>query len=490
MGVKVVTEKKEKRGKSSRRTFLLSGILAAVGALGAYIHRKPLTSLARGFHTRYIDTRPNIIMVLMDTLRADHLGCYGYQRPISKNIDRFSRDGVLFQNTMAQSNWTLPSISSLFTSLFPHQHAAGLPIKDDVMRSPLPDSFTTLAEVLSEVGYYTMAVTGGAYVSTEANMDRGFREFHEISSKHDYDKGYLANDLPLQLRKATELVLDHYKRDKFFLFIHSYECHNPLIPPQKLVDYLDPHYDGPPVTGNIFADLRSIGQKNPHPLGLERIKTLYDAEIMFSDHLLGLFFKMLEEVGIYDDVLIIFLSDHGVEYYEHGGWRHGLRNLFEELVRIPIIFKYPKGRMKGVDTDRLARLIDIMPTILIDVLGLPDTLVPMEGVPLSRPVGESMSISEAMMSVEELGLFARRIGDIKYIVSNEKGTGSAYDLRVDPTEGNDVALSYSGELEEAVAYAGRAEELFLRNLSEYQSGVEVKIDEKNFQTLRDLGYLE
>jgi hypothetical protein len=103
-----------------RRKFLLSGILAALGVSCAYLYRGTIGALLKGLYNRSGDKKPNIMMILMDTLRADHLGCYGYHRPISKNIDRFAKDGVLYTETMAQSNWTLPSISSLFTSLFPH----------------------------------------------------------------------------------------------------------------------------------------------------------------------------------------------------------------------------------------------------------------------------------------------------------------------------------------------------------------------------------
>ncbi len=484
-----MTEKEDDK-KISRRMLLLSGILASLGGVWTYKNWERIRSAVKAPYVKYFDKRPNIIMVLLDTLRADHLGCYGYRRGISPNIDAFAKDGVQYWNTMAQSNWTLPSISSLFTSLFPHQHSAGLPIKNEIMRTPLNEKFTTLAEVLSDNGYHTMAVTGGAYVSFNAGMNKGFKEFYEINAKHDYKKGVFGNDLPLQLNKATELILDRYRSDRFFLFLHSYECHNPLIPPKNIVDYLDPNYEGPRITGNIFRDMAAVGKKNPDPKGLERIRTFYDAEIFFSDRLMGLFFKMLKKIGIYDDTLIIFVSDHGVEYYEHKGWRHGLLNLYEELVRVPVIIKHPKGAKKGINYDRLARLIDIMPTILIDYLGFGDGDIEMEGIPLSRPLSDPRSISEAMMSDTGMRLFAMRDGDRKFIIDNKRDNAELFNLTDDPAELSNIFKKFKGESEEVALYSRKAEELFLENLKESRSKGDIKIDKKSLDFLRDLGYVE
>lgn len=485
-------KKEDKIENPNRRKFLLSGLLFILGVFCAYIYRGAASALFKGLYNRFIDKRPNIIMILMDTLRADHLGCYGYHRPISKNIDEFAKDGILYSETMAQSNWTLPSISSLFTSLFPHQHSACIPVKGNVMSTPLPDSFPTLAGILKDHGYHTMAVTGGAYVSAEANMDLGFQEFHEVSYKHDYEKGYLKNDLPHQLKKATELILDNYKKEKFFLFLHSYECHYPFIAPKKIVDILDPDYDDHALTEDMVSDLRHLANlgDNPTPEDLSRINALYDAEIMFSDDLLGLFFNMLKEIGIYDDTLIVFLSDHGVEFFEHKEWKHGRRNLFEEMVRVPVIFKYPKNKPKGINHDRLARLIDIMPTILIDILGIETKDLKMEGVPLSQDLKDEGSISEAMMSENNLGLFSVRSGKVKYIIDNDRNEARAFDLDEDPSESRNISDKYKEELGEAAIFARRAEEVFLENLGKSRSGEDVKITEEDFRLMMDLGYIE
>ncbi|MBN1574427.1 MAG: sulfatase [Deltaproteobacteria bacterium] len=484
-----MTEKEDEK-KISRRTLLLLGVLASMGGVWSYKNWERIRSAVRAPFVKHFDKRPNIIVVLLDTLRADHLGCYGYGRGISPNIDAFARESVQYWNTMAQSNWTLPSISSLFTSLFPHQHSAGLPVKNEIMRTPLNRKFTTLAEVLSNVGYHTMAVTGGAYVSFNAGMDKGFNEFHEINAKHDYKKGFFGNDLPLQLNKATELILDRYRSDRFFLFLHSYECHNPLIPPKGIVDYLDPNYEGPPITGNIFSDMAAVGKKNPDSSGLTRIKTFYDAEIFFSDRLMGIFFKALKKIGIYDDALIIFVSDHGVEYFEHKGWRHGLLNLYEELVRVPVIIKHPRGLEKGINYDRLARLIDIMPTILIDYLGFNDSDIEMEGTPLSRPLPDPRSISEAMMSDTGMRLFAMRDGDRKFIVDNKKNKVELFNLVNDQAELSNISDDFKNELDEVSLYSKNAEALFLENLVGSRSKGDFKIDKKSLDFLRDLGYVE
>ncbi len=476
----------KKKNRFSRREFLLSGLLAALGLYG-YINKRQILSLARKLYARYLDRKPNIIVIAMDTLRADRLGCYGNTRGISPNIDEFAKDGTLYWNTLAQSNWTLPAFCSIFTGLYPHQHFTGMGFEKKLNRylTKLPRGFPTLAEVLSAMGYMTVAYTGGIYLSPHVNLDRGFDEFYMVNE--DSVREVKANDLPWQLDNSTDWLVKNHKKRKFFLFIHSYECHNPWVAPKKYVDSLDPNYDGPQVYTDIPKDLYN-GERLPTDAEIERYKTIYDAEVMFSDDLLGEFFSFLKKEGIYDDSLIIFTSDHGEEFFEHGGWKHGHRSMYDEVLRVPVIIKYPKNEIVGVNYDRLARQIDIMPTILYDVLKVERGLVEMAGQPLSEPISEPYSISETKMRATGIEYFGFRSDSKKYIIGKDPVEHMAFDLKKNPNETNDIADELSLMMEEVSYIAHNAESYYVDNRKNI--GKSETVDEKTIKRLKELGYLQ
>jgi arylsulfatase A-like enzyme len=475
----------------SRRALLGMGVAGAAGAAAAYLGRESLARWMASLSNRTISELPHIILIGLDTIRADSLGCYGYPRGISPTIDTFSESGVLYTNTMSQSNWTLPAFASLFTGLMPHQHTAGLAINKDTgtMPTPVPRSLPVLPEMLKELGYYTAAVTGGGYMSQVAGFARGFHEFHEIAIKQTQNSEEYQNDLPKQLEKATELLFDRHKSKRLFLFLHSYECHHPYIPPPGIVNAMDPDYRGLPLTGDLGYDLDTYGSQFT-PLEIMRMKTFYDAEIFFSDQLLGLFFDALHSLNIFDDSLIIFTSDHGTEFTDHGYWGHGHINLYNELTGVPMIIKYPGGHRTGVVNDRIARIVDIMPTIMSDVLGISDLPGEIEGIPLSQPLPENRAMSEAVMHKHGMRLFSLRDNDIKYIADNAENRVQAFNLVDDPREWHNVADEFPEESLGVVMAAANAEELFLANLETMQQGEGETIDAEDLQHMRDLGYME
>ena len=475
----------------SRRALLGLGMAGAAGAAAAYLGRESLARWMGTLSGKSVSDRPHVILIGLDTLRADSLGCYGYGRGTSPNIDTFSESGVLYANTMSQSNWTLPAFASLFTGLMPHQHTAGLPINNDdgTMPTPVPRALPVLPEMLKELGYYTAAVTGGAYLSRTAGFDRGFDEFHEIGIKQSRNSGEYQNDLPKQLEKATELVYDLHKTERLFLFLHSYECHHPYIPPPSIVNAMDPDYAGLPLTGDINQDLATFGAQFTER-EIARLKTFYDAEIFFSDRLLSLFFDTLDNLKIFDDSLIIFTSDHGTEFFDHGSWKHGHTNLHNELIGVPMIIKYPGGHQTGVVNDRIARLVDIVPTILSDVLGIADVPEGIEGIPLSQPLPRRRAMSEAVMHKHGMRLFSLRDNGIKYIADNSDNSVTAFNLADDPREWQDIADEFPEISSEVALAAANAEALFVTNLENMQQGERETINAEDFKLMRDLGYME
>jgi len=475
----------------SRRALLGLGVAGAAGAAAAYLGRDALARWMASLSGKTVSERPHIILIGLDTLRADSLGCYGYSRGISPNIDAFSKSCVRYANTMSQSNWTLPAFASLFTGLMPHQHTAGLPINNDdgTMPTPVPRSLPVLPEMLKELGYYTAGVTGGGYMCETAGFARGFDEFHEIGIKQSRNSGEYQNDLPVQLEKATELVYDLHHKERLFLFLHSYECHHPYIPPASIVNAMDPGYQGLPLTGDVNYDLAEFGAQFTE-LEVARLKTFYDSEIFFSDRLLSLFFDALHDLKIFDDSLIIFTSDHGTEFFDHGSWKHGHANLHNELINIPMMIKYPGGHQTGVVNDRIARIVDIVPTILGDVLGITELPDGIEGIPLSRPLPKRRAMSEAVMHKHGMRLFSLREEEMKYIADNADNSVNAYNVADDPREWDDVAEDFPEETRAVALAAANAEALFVTNLENMQQGEGEAINAEDFKLLRDLGYME
>jgi arylsulfatase A-like enzyme len=297
----------------------------------------------------------NVLIIGVDTLRPDHLGCYGYERSTSPAIDRLAAEGVLFENTISQSPWTLPSFSSLFTSLYPSQHGAMSAV------SRMRESFPTLGTILKEHGYATGAVVNATVLRPEYGMNRGFDHY---------------DPTPQQGRRAdgvTRDVLDwiaQHRDGPFMMFAHYFDPHEPYAPLPPYDTMFDTGYDGhigkafvlhdylPGVVGMNFDDLATLEAKD-----WDHIRALYDGEIAFTDRAIADLLAGLSELGVRDNTLVVFLSDHGEEFYEHKGFGHG-HTLFREVIRVPLIFSLPANLPEGVRVTRQVRLIDVMPTIL------------------------------------------------------------------------------------------------------------------------------
>jgi arylsulfatase A-like enzyme len=300
------------------------------------------------------------LIIGVDTLRPDHLGCYGYGRNTSPAIDRLAAEGVLLENTISQSPWTLPSFSTVFTSLYPSQHGAMSAV------SRMRESFPTLGTILREHGYATGAVVNATVLRPEYGMNRGF---------DDYDP------TPPQGRRAdgtTAAVLrwiEEHRDRPFMMFAHYFDPHEPYAPLPPYDTLFDAGYDGhigtrfvlhdyfPNVVGMNFEDLKSLDEKD-----WDHIRALYDGEIAFTDKAIGDLLDRLRDLGIRDNTLVVFLSDHGEEFFEHKGFGHG-HTLFGEVIRVPLIFSLPDKLPQGVRVSRQVRLIDVMPTVL-DLLGI------------------------------------------------------------------------------------------------------------------------
>lgn len=304
------------------------------------------------------DQRPNVILISLDTLRADHLGCYGYSRPTSPALDALASDGVRFDEALSTSSWTLPAHVSMLTSLTVAHHGV---LDEGYVLGP---SLRTLADYLRGRNYVTAAFTGGGYVGSPFGFARGF----------DF---YVDENTPLENPRSAGILLgesaDWIRRNagkKFFLFLHTYQPHDP--------------YASPPPAGQAFLkendpwkSLYLAGYLGPRgvyrPLS-EREKAnvvaLYDGDVKNTDEaLVGPLVRCLKDLGLYDRTMIIITSDHGEEFFDHGSWLHG-PSLHNELTRVPLIIKFPRSRSRGVKVTTPVQIVDILPTVL-EELGLP-----------------------------------------------------------------------------------------------------------------------
>jgi len=292
----------------------------------------------------------NLILISIDTLRADHLGCYGYREEVSPNVDRFAGDAVRFARAHAHVGVTLPSHASMFTSLYPGTHKA------EVARSiPLTPEATTLAEVLRDRGYRTAAVVDDAQLDRVWHVDQGFQTY-DVAPVEGF-----RTILPVTLKRLEEL-----KEDKFFLFVHTYDVHTPYRPDPEDMHDLFANYQGafrPTVTDSLAKAI--AGQYVRCNLNDVRyVETAYDGGILWTDAQVGLLLRRIEELGLAGNTVVIITSDHGEGFNEHGRVAcHGY-HLWEELLHVPLLVRFPDRALAGSVFDYDVSLVDLMPSLL------------------------------------------------------------------------------------------------------------------------------
>jgi arylsulfatase A-like enzyme len=309
------------------------------------------------------ETRPlNVVIIAIDTLRADHLGCYGYQRTTSPNIDRLAASGALIENAISQAPWTLPSFGTVFTSLYPTQHGA------TTVGTRLRTSFPTLASILTDKAFAAGAIVNAPVLRPEFGLNRGFDHYDMMPPGIDR--------LADKVTKDALNWIDQRAKDPFFLFVHYFDPHLSYSPPAPYDTLFDPDYRGP--VGRSFnlsyfssQDVRVIRNeiKSLSSADIDHMIALYDGEIAFTDSAVGAFLDGLEQRNLQERTLIILLSDHGEEFLDHGGLDHG-HSLYGELTRVPLIFRLPALIPAGIRINQYVRLLDVAPTIL-DLLDIP-----------------------------------------------------------------------------------------------------------------------
>ncbi len=328
---------------------------------------------------------PNIVLVSIDSLRYDHLGCYGYSKPTSPAIDALAEQGVRCELAVSTTSWTLPAHAALFTGQYDSTHG----VVDNGLR--LAESRTTLAEVLRAAGYRTAGFFGGPYLHPVYGLAQGFDSWESCMSASEgatpehvvdqilstHDAGSHADITGPRTLAAVERwcaarVKDPTDKRPFFVFLHLWDVHHDYIPPPEYARRFDPDYTGALDVRDLTRNEAISGLMPARDL--EHLIALYDAEIRFTDDNLKAMLEALRRLSRAEDTLIAIVSDHGEEFFEHGGKGHQ-RTLYREVVRVPLVFSWPGHLGPARRVAPLVRLVDVMPTLI----GLAGLEAPREG---------------------------------------------------------------------------------------------------------------
>ena len=324
----------------------------------------------------------HVILITIDALRHDAVTSCNPLRGVTSQMDRIARDGTTFRNAFSSAPWTLPAMASLMTGLSPRVHGA------IGCYSSLGDGLDTMAQYMSEAGYRTAAVGNNIFLAPRTDMDRGFSEYRwypvPIFKARSFDIG-LAHWLwgvpltvPASTEELTNFAIEWFKanaHDDSFFWIHYLDPHMPYAPPKE---FLTQENYRPGRRPRFFDMDRArnghIGRSQDERVW---IRSLYDSEVRYVDYHVGRLLDALQDLGIYDDALIVLTSDHGEEFWDHGGFEHG-HSVFNELIHVPLFVKLPKAH-GGTTVDLYVSTNAVLPTIL-DVCGItnrtPDVLLP------------------------------------------------------------------------------------------------------------------
>jgi arylsulfatase A-like enzyme len=364
---------------------------------------------------------PLFILYLVDTLRADHTTPYGYARDTTPELAAFAEDAVVFEQAIAQASWTKPSVASILTSQLPGRHRAVQ------LRDTLDSGHTTLGEMLQAKGFATgAAVANSVIYGQNTNFEQGFDFFAGLHGPGDRPSKAVDADVVVD---AALGFLDARRGFPRFLYVHTMDPHVPYGSPPPF----DRKFGPPPAEGRAAADPRSDYQE---PLDRDRIIAQYDGAIAFGDREFGRFVRELKARGLYDRATIVFVADHGEEFLDHGQWTHG-KTVFDELIRVPLIVKFPDGKGAGTRVGRQVQAVDILPTALF-ALGLPVPPTPViAGRPLQGVLAGGTAEPPAVSEISHRGFVAHgmRTSRDKYIQRFSPEQDELYfDLVADPRE--------------------------------------------------------
>jgi arylsulfatase A-like enzyme len=451
--------------------------------------------------------RPNVLWITLDSCRYDHLGCYGYERAQTPVMDAIAEEGVAFSQAIAQASATRYSVPSMVTGRYPLR----VPSRSFAFKPP--EEHSTVAELLQSRGYRSCVITDEHPVLFSA---RGFEQVLRTRKN------------PAERTAVCLQTIDEFDQDPFFIWLYYWDPHIPYSPPERFVrlfeptplKQLDPPKQRPPVrsrrrvpirdeNGLLRTELIVMKRINfvrdvvPTELDRQHLLNLYDAEIAFVDEQIGRVVEKLKQKGLWENTLVLVTSDHGESFGEHERYYHGL-NLYDEVLRVPLIIKPPRSLQAGRLTAAPVRNVDIVPTILhLCGAAIPDGLDGNSLHPFLRGENGPGFPAYSEIYYQERGfrehfLMAFRTSEHKLIYDMLAETAQLYDLEADPGERHNLMEPppqsqgefSSDDLELSLRQAFLAH-LGLSSLEEL-SGKKLmkKMDPESEEKLRALGYIE
>ncbi|MDP8249014.1 MAG: sulfatase [Candidatus Tritonobacter lacicola] len=444
---------------------------------------------------RLTPQRLNVILIVVDTLRADHLETYGYSRNTAKNIAKLAEDGILFKNAIAPASWTRPSIASIMTSMYPSSHGA-------VGRmGELDDKYLTIQEILKEHGYATVGFNSNGNAGKFWNFDQGFDFFNHAPMTRGYKGEKLQSPASSITDRGKAWVYDNPTERPFFLYLLYIDPHAPYFTDEEF--QFNKSYKGK--NNGSLEQLKEIdwnrrlsedGQEIPGIMEeCNYVKDLYDAEIAYTDKHIGRLMGFLHEFNLYENTLIILTADHGEGLWDHDNRGHG-EDIYQEQLHIPLIIRCP-GIKGGKRISNYVSTIDILPTVL-DIVGIRPP-AHFQGVSL-LPMMLGKRAKEGVLLVEEQ-LDERDFTGVikdgwKLIYDRAHDSYELYDLRKDRKEKQNLANSNDHSIEKIfrnlslILHKKTEENKEIRNrMKPSEPAQEREIPEELKEKLRALGYI-
>ena len=455
-------------------------------------------SISSAAHKKPDLKNPNIILITIDTLRADHLSSYGYKGIKTPAMDRLAEKGVVFENAISTTSWTLPTFATLFTGV--HQEVHGLN-RHDVRLAP---AFETVPESLQKAGYYTAAVVTNEFLNHPYNLDQGFdtyvfssdaAAYHPLSGLMIYDfifarKNERHNAENMTTRAIS--LLEKVNQRPFFFWIHYIDPHTPYG-----AWYLDrfPNYDKN-YAGDLGTEINDLDGRPFSEEDKRHILAMYDAEIMYTDSQIDRLLRAIDKLNLRNNTAVILTSDHGEEFWDHGDVLHG-RTLYRESIHVPLIIRYPEKIPEKKKVKPLATLLDLAPTIL-DFAGITAPTV-YQGSSLLRYFNRDV-LPKAFVSLDKLTPDKKRYDSLgvydashAYLKWNHPARGEElFDMQTDFFQKNDVfgdfenlAKMYRHSLAEQVGQCA----VIKGQMGLKEEGSRIELTPGMRDALRGLGYI-
>ncbi len=471
--------------------------------------------------------KPNIILIILDTLRSDHMSCYGYPKKTTPNIDAFASEAVQYTHAYPTASWTLPSIASVLTGLYPCGHGAHRVKEGGIGKGVIPirglsDDHTTLAEILKKEGYSTAGIISCTFLTKSYGLHQGFDYYDDyipsIESFMSYcsvlsffniflpvddflsSTGHNIHKTAQQVNDSTVSWLNQSDQKKpFFLMAHYFDVHHPFFPEKIGMRSVPTSIKNRYAHYSNYVDLEkqiinSVLSGKRKLLSDERdfLINNYDREIVLLDQKIGELFSFLKENKLYDESLIVILSDHGESFGEHNLMLHGL-SLYEDNLRVPLIIKYPLSDQKKGTVDYPVSLAGLAPTLLsYTSIPTPDF---MQGSLFSEPQNQKIFSmlyysGSALWALPELlqGDQSSLLDQNHKLMQFGNGQKQLHDLIKDPEETNNM-----------ISKEGSISEKLLADMTDYikkftgrktTEKINQTIDKEAIQNLRNLGYIK